>query len=109
MAADIFDSAIVRRTLAAEPKARTWRNRDELRDFALRTVSTMFHPSGTCKMGPASDPLAVVDHEARVHGVEGLRVVDASIFPTGPRGNTHGPTVASAEVIAHMISAQPVA
>src|SRR4051794_14189141 len=101
MAADIFDSAIVRRTMAAEPKARTWRSRDELRDFARQTVSTMFHPSGTCKMGPASDPLAVVDHEARVHGVEGLRVVDASIFPTGPRGNTHGPTIASAELVSH--------
>jgi choline dehydrogenase len=54
-------------------------------------------------MGPASDPMAVVDHAGRVHGVDGLRVVDASIFPTGPRGNTHGPTVASAEVIARKI------
>lgn len=104
IAADIFDSAIVRRAIADEPKARAWRGRDELRDFVRRNVSTMYHPSGTCKMGPASDPLAVVDHDARVHGVDGLRVVDASIFPTGPRGNTHGPTVASAELIARRMT-----
>jgi choline dehydrogenase len=103
VAADIFDSAIVRRVLADEPKVRRWRNRDELREFVRGNVGTMYHPSGTCKMGPASDPMAVVDHAGRVHGVDGLRVVDASIFPTGPRGNTHGPTVASAEVIARKI------
>ena len=103
IAADIFDSAIVRRALAEEPKVRTWRNRDELRAFVRGNVGTMYHPSGTCKMGPASDPMAVVDHVGRVHGINGLRVADASIFPTGPRGNTHGPTVASAEVIAAKI------
>jgi len=104
LAADLFDSAIVRQTMTAEPKARSWTNRDELRTFIRQNVSTMFHPSGTCKMGPASDPLAVVDADARVHGVRGLRVVDASIFPQGPRGNTHGPTVASAEVVARRIT-----
>ena len=103
VAADIFDSAIVRTVLADEPKVRRWRNRDELREFVRGNVGTMFHPSGTCKMGPASDPMAVVDQAGHVHGVDGLRVVDASIFPTGPRGNTHGPTVASAEVIARKI------
>ncbi|HQY30611.1 MAG TPA: GMC family oxidoreductase, partial [Thermomicrobiales bacterium] len=104
LAADLFDSAIVRQTMMAEPKARSWQNRDELRAFIRQNVSTMFHPSGTCKMGPAIDPLAVVDADARVHGVRGLRVVDASIFPQGPRGNTHGPTVASAEVVARRIT-----
>lgn len=103
IAADIFDSAIVRRVIANEPKVRRWRNRDELREFARGNVGTMYHPSGTCKMGPASDPMAVVDHAGRVHRVTGLRVVDASIFPTRPRANTHGPTVASAEVIAKKI------
>jgi choline dehydrogenase len=103
VAADVFDSAIVRRVIEDQPKVRTWRNRDELRDFVRRNVGTMYHPSGSCKMGPESDPLAVVDHAGRVHGLAGLRVVDASIFPTGPRGNTHGPVVASAEVIAGKI------
>lgn len=105
MIADIFDSAIVRQMIEPEPKVRTWANREELRAFVKANVSTMFHPSGSCKMGPASDPLAVVDADGRVHGLRGLRVADASIFPQGPRGNTHGPTVAAAEVIARRIAA----
>jgi choline dehydrogenase-like flavoprotein len=58
-------------------------------------------------MGPASDPLAVVDHLGQVHGVAGLRVVDASIFPTGPRANLHFTVVAAAEKLAETIRAQP--
>ena len=63
-------------------------------------VGTTFHPSSTCRMGPADDPMAVVDAHARVRGLDGLLVVDASIFPTGPRGNLHFPVVAAAEKIA---------
>ena len=106
LAADLFDSAIVRQTIEPRPKARSWQNRDELRAFIQQNVSTMFHPSGTCKMGPTSDHLAVVDADARVYGVAGLRVIDASIFPQGPRCNTHGPTVASAEYLATRISSR---
>jgi len=80
-----------------------WRDRDELRTRVREQVGTTFHPSSTCRMGPASDPTAVVDHEGRVHGVAGLRVADASIFPTGPRGNLHFPIVAVAEKIADAI------
>ena len=58
---------------------------------------SVYHPVGTAKMGPADDELAVVDAQLRVHGLEGLRVVDASIFPLVPSGNTHAPTVAVAE------------
>ena len=80
------------------------RGRDALREW-IRTDhhSTTFHPSTTCKMGPSSDPMAVVDHEGRVHGIDGLRVVDASIMPFGPRGNLHFPIVAMAEKIADMM------
>jgi choline dehydrogenase len=81
-------------------KTLTWSDRDELRTLVRGQAGTTFHPSSTCKMGPLDDPLAVVDHQARVHGIGGLRVVDASIFPSGPRCNLHFPIVAAAERIA---------
>ncbi|MGJ7509575.1 GMC family oxidoreductase [Variovorax sp. GT1P44] len=61
-------------------------------EAALRAqVNTAYHPVGTCKMGPASDPMAVVDAELRVHGIRGLRVADASIMPNIVGGNTSAP------------------
>ena len=64
-------------------------------------AQTTYHPVGTCKMGV--DPLAVVDPALRVHGVDGLRVVDASVMPSVPRGNTNAPTIALAERAVELI------
>ena len=69
----------------------------ELWKLAGDIGTTIFHPVGTAKMGPAADPMAVVDARLRVHGVQGLRVVDASVMPTITSGNTSAPTLMIAE------------
>ncbi|RUS77000.1 hypothetical protein EGW08_015225 [Elysia chlorotica] len=68
-----------------------------------RKIHTIYHPSGTCKMGAVGDPTAVVDPQLRVQGITGLRVADASIMPFIPSGNTHAPCVMVGEKAAHMI------
>lgn len=71
---------------------------------SARQISfTIYHLSGTCKMGPATDPTAVVDPRLRVHGVSGLRVVDASIMPEVPAAHTNAPTIMIAEKASDMI------
>ncbi|MFQ3896174.1 glucose-methanol-choline oxidoreductase [Sphingobium sp. GW456-12-10-14-TSB1] len=73
-------------------------------DAALRKiVNTAYHPTGTCKMGPDSDPMAVVDSRLRVRGVSGLRVVDASVMPDIISGNTSAPTMMIAQRAAQFI------
>ena len=79
---------------------------DELLDFARQNGTTVYHLIGTARMGPASDPDAVVDAQLRVHGLEALRVVDASIMPTMPSANTNAATMMIAEKGADMILGQ---
>jgi choline dehydrogenase len=71
--------------------------------FLRQNSDTEYHPCGSCKMGPDSDPMAVVDSALRVHGVGGLRVVDASIMPQVTTGNTNAPTIMIAEKAVDLI------
>ena len=78
---------------------------EQLADYVRNNAGTIYHPVGTCKMGPGPD--AVVDAQLRVHGVRGLRVVDASIMPTIVGGNTNAPTIMIAEKAADVILGRP--
>ncbi|MGE0232843.1 MAG: GMC family oxidoreductase [Flavobacteriaceae bacterium] len=103
----------VRGILNTEPFKAMWdvelapgkevQSNDEWLSYAASSGSTVFHPVGTAKMGPASDPSAVVDVSLRVHGLERLRVVDASVMPQIPSGNTAAATLMIAEKAADII------
>src|SRR5262249_49331978 len=82
------------------------RDDDALADHIRENVAGTFHPVGTCRMGAAADREAVVDSEGRVRGIAGLRVIDASIMPTAPRGHTNIPTIMVAEKISAAMTSE---
>ena len=73
----------------------------EIESWIRENSETAYHPIGTCRMGPGAD--AVVDDRLKVHGLDGLRVADASIFPTMPSGNTNAPSIMVGEKCADMM------
>ncbi|WP_118137910.1 choline dehydrogenase [Oceanicella sp. SM1341] len=86
------------------------RSDDELDGFIREHVESAYHPCGTVRMGRASDPMAVVDPEARVIGVDGLRVADSSIFPRITNGNLNAPSIMVGEKVSdHILGRQPLA
>lgn len=87
------------------PAADMLRSEDRLADYARSSVSGTGHVSGTCRMGAARDPFAVVDPHGQLHGMHGLYVADASVMPSVPSANTHLPTIMVAEKIAHHLLA----
>lgn len=93
-------------TKFAYPSPDALQDDDKIRDFIRQTAKTVFHPVGTAKMGPDSDPMAVVDSELRVKGLHGLRVADASVIPTLVSGNTNAPTMMIAERAARFINGE---
>ena len=102
VARQIGERPPLRRFLRSEYlPGREVRSTEELREYVRSAAETLYHPVGTCAMGTGPD--AVVDPELRVRGVTGLRVVDASVMPTVPRGNTNAPTIALAERASDLI------
>jgi choline dehydrogenase len=102
------------RDIAGAPAFDRWRgdelfpgpghgSRRALIEFIRRKAETIYHPVGTCRMGPAAQPDTVVDAALRVHGVEALRVVDASVMPQLVSGNTNAPTIMIAERAADLV------
>ncbi len=82
---------------------------DALDDFIREHAESAFHPCGTCKMGAKNDPMAVVDSQCRVIGVQGLRVADSSIFPRITNGNLNGPSIMTGEKAAdHVLGRTPL-
>jgi 5-(hydroxymethyl)furfural/furfural oxidase len=82
------------------------RDDEALEDFIRKATIGVWHATCTCRMGADEDPLAVTDHQGRVRGVSGLRVVDASLFPVVPCANTNFPTLMTAEKIAAAMVSQ---
>ncbi|MEM7250825.1 MAG: FAD-dependent oxidoreductase [Pseudomonadota bacterium] len=98
----IFDApALAQVSLGEYAPGPDAQSKDEIREYTRQTGGTIHHPVGTCKMG--NDPNAVVDSRLRVHGIAGLRVIDASIMPTPITGNTNAPTIMIGEKGADMI------
>ena len=92
--------------ISREVKPNNPQSNEEILAFCRETGATIFHPSGTCKMGTADDSMAVVDADLRVRGVTGLRVIDCSIMPRLVSGNTNWPVVMIAEKAADIINYQ---
>jgi choline dehydrogenase len=93
----------LRSLITREVKPNNPQSDEEILEFCRNNGATIFHPTGTCQMGPDSDPMAVLDSSLRVRGVQGLRVVDCSVMPTLPSGNTNWPAVMLAERAADLI------
>jgi choline dehydrogenase len=107
----MIDGTRVALEIASRPALRKLRRADwavpesdsdgDILDFVRRNTRTIYHPGGTCAMG------TVVDSQLRVHGTERLRVVDASVMPAVPRGNTNAPVIMIAEKAADLIRGLP--
>jgi choline dehydrogenase len=104
LARQLFRTPALARFVEAETSpAPDVRTDDELLDYARQMGTTVYHMIGTARMGPAGDPMNVVDEQLRVHGLQGLRIADASIMPSMPSANTNATTFMIGEKASDMI------
>lgn len=107
MTRDIMTGSLERGYLQAETRPGSAAStREDLVAYVEQTVGIYYHPAGSCRMGPASDPGAVVDANSKLHGINDLYICDASIFPTLMRANTNLPAAMLAEHLANRIAMQ---
>ena len=99
----ISQTETLRSLITREVKPNNPKTDDEVLEYCRNNGATIFHPTGTCQMGPDSNPMAVLDSSLRVRGIQGLRVVDCSAMPTVPSGNTNWPAVMLGERAADLI------
>jgi len=101
---NVFSQDTIKKYLKKEvwPEKPT-KNDDDIKEFIRNTSETLYHPTSTCSMGPKDDKLSVVDENLKIHGIENLRVVDASIFPTIIGGHTHAPCIMVGEKASDLI------
>ena len=90
-----------------EPLDHDLENDEALNKWLQREVTTGQHLTGTCKMGPKTDPMAVVDQNLKIHGLDGIRVADASIMPETVRANTNVTTMMIGERVASFVNDNP--
>jgi 5-(hydroxymethyl)furfural/furfural oxidase len=105
----LLDRQVIRRMVLARARVDAellLKDGRSLSQFISEHAQVQYHPTGTCRMGRRADPDSVVDHIGRVHGTDGLRVIDASIFPTIPRGNPHFIVLMTAEKLADSVKQQ---
>lgn len=101
----LLDAPALKAIETADAFTANVRSDDDIREAIRARADTVYHPVGSCKMG-VDDPMAVVDPQLKVHGLEGLRIADASIMPTIVGGNTNAPTIMIGEKAADMIKAE---
>jgi choline dehydrogenase len=108
---ELFQQPAMQRYAAEEIQPGPQVNADaEIDAFIREHCESAYHPCGTCKMGAANDPTAVVDPECRVIGIDALRVADSSIMPQVTNGNLNGPTIMIGEKASdHILGKQPLA
>ena len=99
---EVYDTPTLRRLVAADLRTAHCRSDEDLAQFCRNVAGTNYHPTSSCRMGQSAAD-SVVDARLRVHGLQGLRVIDSSIFPTIPGGNTTAPATMVGEKGAAML------